>query len=84
MLILSPMTTPPPSIGMSMSTPNSLRLISVLAEGVETAEQLELVRAAGCTHVQGHHLSRPLPPGELAALLTEARRRTGRPRLPLP
>ncbi len=32
MLILSPTTTPPPSIGMSMSTPYSLREISVLAE----------------------------------------------------
>lgn len=31
-LILSPTTTPPPSIGMAMSTPNALREISVLAE----------------------------------------------------
>ena len=51
--------------------------MEVLAEGVETAEQLELVRAAGCTHVQGHHLSPALPPGELAALLD--RRPAGRP-----
>ena len=29
---LSPTTTPPPSIGMSMSTPKALREISVLAE----------------------------------------------------
>ena len=29
---LSPTTTPPPSIGILMSTPNSLRLISVRAE----------------------------------------------------
>jgi EAL domain-containing protein (putative c-di-GMP-specific phosphodiesterase class I) len=29
------------------------------AEGIETAEQLELVRQAGCTEGQGFHFSRP-------------------------
>jgi EAL domain-containing protein (putative c-di-GMP-specific phosphodiesterase class I) len=29
------------------------------AEGIETAEQLELVRQAGCTEAQGFHFSRP-------------------------
>jgi diguanylate cyclase (GGDEF)-like protein len=38
----------------------SLRL-TVVAEGVETAEQLELVRAAGCDAVQGFLVSGPLP-----------------------
>ena len=34
-MILSPTTTPPPSIGISKSTPKALRLISVVAEKPE-------------------------------------------------
>jgi EAL domain-containing protein (putative c-di-GMP-specific phosphodiesterase class I) len=30
------------------------------AEGIETADQLELLRAAGCTMAQGFHLGRPV------------------------
>jgi len=40
----------------------------VVAEGVETAEQLAFLRAAGCEKVQGYFLSPPLPPNKLAAL----------------
>jgi EAL domain-containing protein (putative c-di-GMP-specific phosphodiesterase class I) len=36
-----------------------------VAEGVETSEQLALVRAAGCTQVQGFLFSRPLPAAQL-------------------
>ena len=42
--------------------------ITAVAEGVETEEQLELVRAAGCTEIQGYILSRPKPAGEIARL----------------
>lgn len=35
--------------------------IKVTAEGVETEEQLELVRAAGCNEAQGFLLARPMP-----------------------
>ncbi len=35
------------------------------AEGVETGEQLGLVRAAGCTEAQGYHFGRPRPGREL-------------------
>lgn len=36
--------------------------LRVIAEGVETAEQLERVRQMGCDFVQGYYISRPLPP----------------------
>jgi diguanylate cyclase (GGDEF)-like protein len=41
------------------------------AEGVETAAQAELVRAAGCTQAQGYLYSRPLSAAGIAALLAE-------------
>jgi EAL domain-containing protein (putative c-di-GMP-specific phosphodiesterase class I) len=39
--------------------------IDTTAEGVETQEQFELLRAAGCTEVQGYLFSRPRPANEL-------------------
>lgn len=38
----------------------------VVAEGVETAEQLERLRMVSCDEVQGYLLGRPMPPGALA------------------
>ena len=38
--------------------------IPVVAEGVETKEQLELLRKMGCSMVQGFYFSRPLPAHE--------------------
>ena len=35
--------------------------MSVVAEGVETAEQMEFLRSCGGTIVQGYHLARPMP-----------------------
>jgi diguanylate cyclase (GGDEF)-like protein len=35
--------------------------MSVLAEGVETEEELEAVRCDGCAHVQGYLFGRPIP-----------------------
>nr|WP_239522542.1 EAL domain-containing protein [Geodermatophilus sabuli] len=40
-----------------------------LAEGVETAEQLELAAELGCTFAQGFHIAHPMPAGELAGWL---------------
>src|SRR5581483_6125532 len=39
------------------------------AEGVETGQQLELVRALGCTEVQGYLIGRPQPACEVPCLL---------------
>jgi EAL domain-containing protein (putative c-di-GMP-specific phosphodiesterase class I) len=47
---------------------HSLRL-TIVAEGVETAEQLAFMRERGCHRVQGYYFSRPMPAGELTAFL---------------
>jgi predicted signal transduction protein with EAL and GGDEF domain len=39
--------------------------IGTVAEGVETEEQLALIRAAGCTHAQGFLFGRPCPAAAL-------------------
>jgi len=44
--------------------------LKVIAEGVETHEQLVLLEALGCTSAQGFLLSRPLTLQECAELLT--------------
>lgn len=41
--------------------------IDVVAEGVETEDQLHTLRALGCTAVQGYLLGRPMPAAELAS-----------------
>jgi diguanylate cyclase (GGDEF)-like protein len=39
------------------------------AEGIETGEQLELVRKAGCTEAQGFHFSRPCAASEVFRII---------------
>ncbi|OMD53040.1 PAS domain S-box protein [Paenibacillus borealis] len=41
--------------------------MQVIAEGIETKEQLDIVVESGCRKVQGYYYSRPLPPEELEA-----------------
>ena len=47
----------------------------VVAEGVETASELEALRALGVDDVQGYHLARPLEAEALARRLAAERRR---------
>jgi EAL domain-containing protein (putative c-di-GMP-specific phosphodiesterase class I) len=41
--------------------------LGVVAEGVEDAQTLERLRALGCEHAQGYHVSKPLPAAEFPA-----------------
>ncbi len=50
--------------------------MTTTVEGVETKEQLELVRAEGCTEVQGYLFSRPQPASEIPRLLARLGRKS--------
>lgn len=50
------------TIGKSMN-------MCVIAEGVETAEQLEYLKEHGCDKIQGYLFSKPVPEAELLSLL---------------
>ncbi len=54
-------------LGMSLG-------IATTAEGIETHEQLERVRAEGCTEVQGYLFSPPRPASELGKLIAAERK----------
>jgi EAL domain-containing protein (putative c-di-GMP-specific phosphodiesterase class I) len=43
--------------------------LQVVAEGVETAEQLAALRDSGCDALQGYYFSRPLPAAEIEILI---------------
>jgi EAL domain-containing protein (putative c-di-GMP-specific phosphodiesterase class I) len=47
------------SLGRELSVP-------ILAEGVETEEQLAILRRGGCTKVQGYLTGRPMPAAQIA------------------
>lgn len=44
---------------------------SIVAEGVETEEQLEILRRYSCDEIQGYLISRPVPGDELTELIRE-------------
>jgi len=46
--------------------------LRVIAEGVETAEQLEFLRATGCDEIQGYYYSHPLPEEDFIRFLQQS------------
>jgi diguanylate cyclase (GGDEF)-like protein len=50
--------------------------LEVVAEGLETAEQVEALRALGCPLGQGYHFSRPLVAGDAVKLLLTGQKPT--------
>jgi len=59
------------TIGRSTIDLGMNRGLEVVAEGVETQEAWDALRAQGCTLAQGYLISRPVPAGELAQLLAD-------------
>lgn len=45
--------------------------LELLAEGVETREQVDVLRSIGCDQVQGYYYAKPMPAEEVFALLKE-------------
>ncbi len=52
--------------------------MSVTAEGVETAQQADMVREAGCDQIQGWLYYKAVPAGEIARLIAEQRQDAAR------
>jgi diguanylate cyclase (GGDEF)-like protein len=45
--------------------------IEVIAEGVETAQQMRVLRELNCTEMQGYYFARPMPADEFAAYVLD-------------
>ena len=48
--------------------------MTTVAEGVETHDQMQRIRAEGCTDVQGYLISKPVPADDIVKLLARDRR----------
>jgi EAL domain-containing protein (putative c-di-GMP-specific phosphodiesterase class I) len=48
-------------------------LLDVVAEGVETIEQVDILRDMGCDYIQGYYISKPLPAEEFARFVRVSR-----------
>lgn len=57
-------------VGTIIHLAKSLNL-KVVAEGVETEEQLQLLLNYGCDEIQGYYMSKPLPKKDFEALMTK-------------
>lgn len=61
---------PDPIVRSSVEVGHSLGL-GVIAEGVETLEQYEIIRALGCDIAQGFLIARPVSPDRFAAVVED-------------
>ena len=59
-------------LGLSFGVPTT-------AEGVETREQFEQVKAAGCTQCQGYLFGRAIPNAEVLRLMQQRRQAIRKP-----
>ena len=57
-----------PMVRSSVEVGHSLGL-KVIAEGVETSEQYDVVRSLGCDVIQGFLIARPVPPAEFGSAI---------------
>ncbi|MGZ3324860.1 MAG: EAL domain-containing protein, partial [Xanthobacteraceae bacterium] len=60
------------------------RHMTTTAEGVETQQQLELLRALGCSEMQGYLFSPPKPAADIRQLLLSRRDRRSATQPPSP
>ncbi len=65
-------------VGAVAQLAKSLEMATV-AEGVETEDHLEKVRAAGCTEVQGYLFSKPVPASEIVRVIAACDARLKKP-----
>jgi EAL domain-containing protein (putative c-di-GMP-specific phosphodiesterase class I) len=49
--------------------------LHTIAEGVETAEQLNILRKEGCNEIQGYYFSKPLPADQFRTLIEQSDKR---------
>ena len=63
-------------VGAIIDMGKSLEL-TVVAEGIETEDQLDVLRDLNCTEGQGFHFCRPLPPDEFATYVARRRASEG-------
>lgn len=61
------------AIAMTIGAMAKSLKLEVIAEGVETEEQMEFLKKCGCNEIQGYLISRPVPANQFARLLSKYR-----------